>query len=133
MNRKFTLIELLVVVAIIGILASLLLPSLKTAREKAQQAVCLSNQKQCGIALLGYAITYSRISAVDERNKQGTQYWAGLLARLGYIGEDTKGLRCPIYPPYKGPEFNHTFGINFFSKAGDNNDESKIHKRFDIH
>ena len=53
--RGFTLIELLVVIAIIALLVSILLPSLQTAKELAKAAVCMSNQKQLGLALQMYA------------------------------------------------------------------------------
>jgi len=53
-HATFTLIELLVVVAIIGMLAALLLPALRKARESATTIACLSNQKQIGVAFIMY-------------------------------------------------------------------------------
>ena len=51
MWKKFTLLELLIVIAIIGILLTLLMPSLSTARKKAEIAVCASNMKQVSVSL----------------------------------------------------------------------------------
>jgi prepilin-type N-terminal cleavage/methylation domain-containing protein/prepilin-type processing-associated H-X9-DG protein len=50
----FTLIELLVVIAVLAILAALIFPVFARAREQGHRRVCLSNERQVGLALMMY-------------------------------------------------------------------------------
>jgi prepilin-type N-terminal cleavage/methylation domain-containing protein len=108
-KQKFTLIELLVVIAIIGILASLLIPSLSSAREKAKMSSCKSQQKQIGTMLYMYAddndssypaqgwttgISWDDLlSNYDGRGLTDTQKQAGVLAASEGIA--SKLYQCP--------------------------------------
>jgi prepilin-type N-terminal cleavage/methylation domain-containing protein len=82
-RRGFTLVELLVVTAIIGVLVSLLLPAVQASREAARRAVCQSNLRQVGLALLGYETANSRLPVGAVRTKGfGHSWWVEVMPYL---------------------------------------------------
>ena len=97
MRRGFTLIELLVVIAIIGILSSVVLASLNTARAKARDAERLSDMQQVMRALELYA------------NDNGGNYpiansWQGVCSSFGSKGLTGANGWVPNLAPTYMPE-----------------------------
>jgi len=83
MNKRggFTLIELIVVMAIIAILMALLLPALKSAKEKAKSNLCLTHMRQIAVAINVYANEYEghlphtgRMGRTPQQNEGGYVY-----------------------------------------------------------
>ena len=123
----FTLIELLVVVAIIAVLISILLPSMKNARGQAKKILCMSHLRPLGEATTMYAQenqdTIMRGIEVLGSH-EWTEYWITLLRLLHYDGplnnpggggiwgdmsmlvKVTKGIpqyQCPSHPVAESP------------------------------
>ncbi|NQZ57042.1 MAG: prepilin-type N-terminal cleavage/methylation domain-containing protein [Lentisphaeraceae bacterium] len=75
--KKFTLIELLVVIAIIGILISILLPTLSKARRKAKQTVCIAQQHQTNKGLDMYLNNNNLKYPYPSIGQQKGRVWVG--------------------------------------------------------
>ena len=118
-RNYFNLVELLVVVAIIGILASMLMPALQGAREKSKSAVCIGNNKQIGTA---FSIMLDD-GPVGSNVEQFPSYWLWYkyLAR-DYFDDTTAGGRlisqkvfeCPTSKSHGNDYFNLDYGYNWY-------------------
>jgi prepilin-type N-terminal cleavage/methylation domain-containing protein len=120
-RRGFTLIELLVVIAIISVLAAILFPAFASAREKARQAACISNEQQMGLAMQQYAQDYNdsivpyameNPNGGDDPNTAYERVWSGLLQPYIKNGLNTSTLSNITNPNASGifacPSFSIT-------------------------
>jgi prepilin-type N-terminal cleavage/methylation domain-containing protein/prepilin-type processing-associated H-X9-DG protein len=128
MRRAFTLIELLVVIAVIGILASLLLPTLSKARQSAYSTICRNNLRQWGLGLSMYVDDFGVFppSSMSDDAWQPERFWHQRLERYtGTRWQNTKyrfpapGIDvCPAYARLPGVHSGDVWGSYGYNGSG---------------
>src|SRR5262249_37254050 len=127
-NQAATMIELLVVMAILGMLVTLLLPGLQSARESARTAMCRNNMRQIGVALHSYESANRHLPkgaegrfdpSLSPRNMFGVSWWPDTLNHLEEtaiaIGLDRTGANSGwVYLNSQNGQLTNNFGPSTF-------------------
>jgi general secretion pathway protein G len=101
----FTLIELLTVIAIIGILAAIIIPTVGKVRDSAKKSQCASNLRQIGMAMTLYAGENKGLLPL-LKDASLNRHWTEILAPIIGGKENSTGqmqgakavLNCPAWP-----------------------------------
>jgi prepilin-type N-terminal cleavage/methylation domain-containing protein/prepilin-type processing-associated H-X9-DG protein len=113
-HRAFTLIELLTVIAIIGILAAILIPTVGAVRNQATTTRCASNLRQIGQAALIYVPENKGYLPLNVTVSGKAWSWAGELksyvASIAKTGTENQMFFCPTADPELSWAFPGTTG-----------------------
>jgi len=98
-STAFTLIELLVVITIVAVMAALLMPALREAKESANNVKCISNLRQVGLAFCLYGEQRGRYPYAWENNGGGAHWSTRLIPYLSRHTNDIWVSNAGSYRP----------------------------------